>query len=83
MRADYLARLVESGVDVVYVLSGQRAEGQTLGAGPSRLLSAYLALPADVQQAMLTLAEAVRDQAEAGSRTVHAKRIDYRAEERP
>ena len=81
LRADYLARLVDAGVDVVYVLTGQRAEGQPLGASASRLLSAYLALPADVQQAMLTLAEAVRDQP--ASRTLHSKVIDYRAEERP
>jgi len=59
LRAAYLARLAEAGVDVVYVLTGRRAEGAWLGAGASDLLTAHCALPADMQQALETLARAL------------------------
>ena len=45
LRADYLARLADAEVDIVYVLTGRRSEGEWLGSGPSELLSAYLSLP--------------------------------------
>lgn len=82
LRADYLARLADARVDVVYVLTGQRSEGAWMSEGASDLLSAYLGLPADVQQALLGLADRMRDHlAGNGSRTVHAGRSDYRADE--
>ena len=83
LRADYLARLADAGVDVVYVLTGQRSEGEWLGAGASELLTAYLSLPGDLQQAVLDLAARLREHlAQFGShRTVHAARQDYRADE--
>ena len=82
LRADYLARLPDAGVDVLYVLTGQRAEGSTLGAETSRLLSAFLSLPEEVQQALTALAEAVgkHGQRETG-RTLHASRQGYRSED--
>jgi transcriptional regulator with XRE-family HTH domain len=82
LRADYLARLAEAGVDVLYVLTGERSEGRSLGGDASRVLSAYLALPQPVQDAFLALIETVRDQpAIGGNRTLHSKRLDYRAED--
>jgi transcriptional regulator with XRE-family HTH domain len=59
LRADYLARLAEAGVDVVYVLMGQRGEGETLGEASSDLLTAYLMLPAAMRQALDELARAL------------------------
>lgn len=61
LRADYLARLVEAGVDVVYVLTGERNEGGWLGQAESDLLTAHLALPPDMQQALEELARALRE----------------------
>jgi transcriptional regulator with XRE-family HTH domain len=80
LRADYLARLAGAGVDVVYILTGQRTEGSWLGEGASELLSAYLSLPRDVQQTVLELAESLRGHLAPASATLHASRSGYRAE---
>jgi transcriptional regulator with XRE-family HTH domain len=60
LRADYLARLAEAGVDVVYVLTARRSADGWLDQGASDLLTAHLALPADMQQALEELARALR-----------------------
>jgi transcriptional regulator with XRE-family HTH domain len=79
LRADYLARLAEAGVDIVYVLTGRRSEGEWLGEGPSGLLSSYMALPPEMQHALEGLAQSLRDQfTRQGGPTLHAKRSDYR-----
>ncbi len=80
LRADYLARLADAKVDVVYVLTGQRSEGTWLTPGASELLSAYLCLPLDMQQALVDLAVKLRDQfATAPGRTLQSPKLDYRA----
>jgi transcriptional regulator with XRE-family HTH domain len=61
LRAPYLARLAEAGVDVIYILTGRRSAGGGLGQGPSDLLTAHLALPAEMQQALEALARALRE----------------------
>jgi transcriptional regulator with XRE-family HTH domain len=60
LRGEYLARLAGAGVDIVYVLTARRSERGSLGQGASDLLTAYLALPADMQQALERLALALR-----------------------
>ncbi len=81
LRAEYLARLPEMGVDVVYVLTGRRLEGEWLSEGPSELVSAYLTLPPEMKEAVLSLARAMRDQfADETRRTLHAKKLDYRSD---
>ena len=80
LRADYLARLADAKVDVVYVLTGQRSEGGWLSQSASDLLSAYLCLPPDVQRALVGFADSLAAQfSQAGGRTVHARQSDYRA----
>jgi transcriptional regulator with XRE-family HTH domain len=80
LRADYLARLAEANVDIVYVLTGQRSETDWLDKGLSELLTAYLALPPEMQQALEAFVRALRDQFERPSAaTVHARGFDYRA----
>jgi transcriptional regulator with XRE-family HTH domain len=80
LRADYLARLAEAGIDIVYVLTNRRSVGEWLGEGPSNLLSSYLSLPLEMQQALEGLARSLRDQfAGPAAGTLHAKRTDYRA----
>ena len=53
LRADYLARLAAAHVDVGYVLTAKRSEGAWLGEEASQLLSAFIALPPDLQEALL------------------------------
>ena len=84
LRADYLARLAGAEVDIVYVLTGRRSEGEWLGQASSDLLSAYLSLPEDLQNALAKLTFSLRDQfIRPGGTTLHARRDDYRAERRP
>jgi transcriptional regulator with XRE-family HTH domain len=52
LRADYLARLVDADVDVIYVLTGHRMEGMRLSEQATRLLSAYLCLPEPTQRSL-------------------------------
>jgi transcriptional regulator with XRE-family HTH domain len=61
LRAEYLAKLVEAEVDVVYILSGRRNGAGALGDGASALLSAYLALPASLQRSLEDFVGALRD----------------------
>ena len=83
LRADYLARLASADVDIVYVLTGQRSEGEWLEEGPSELLSCYLSLPPEMQDALEGLARSLRDQFNRpqGAPTLHARKSDYRTGE--
>ena len=77
LRADYLARLADADVDILYVLTGRRSDGDWLGQGPSDLLSAYLSLPPALQEALESLAHALRAQFTRPV-SLHARRSDYR-----
>ena len=81
LRADYLARLASADVDIGYVLTGKRSEGEWLEGGASELLSCYLALPPEMQEALEGLARSLRDQfSRAGAApTLHSRRSGYRA----
>lgn len=84
LRADYLARLADAKVDIVYILTGRRSEGDWLGAGPSELLTSYLALPPEMQEALEAFARSLKDQfTRPSGATLHTRRHDYRAEARP
>ena len=76
LRADYLARIAEAEVDIVYILTGRRSEGDWLGQGPRELLSAYLSLPPAGQQALEALAGALR--AEVARPTARVRRGEGR-----
>jgi transcriptional regulator with XRE-family HTH domain len=81
LRADYLARLADAEIDIVYVLTGSRMEGGSLGPRASDLLSCYLRLPEDLQQALSEFAARLSDHVgQSGTRTLHSRRNDYRAE---
>ncbi len=81
LRADYLSRLAAAKVDVVYVLTAKRSEGAWLGEEASQLLSAYLALPDDMQEALLRLVGDLNRHFAAGGRILHSGREEYRSEE--
>jgi len=80
LRADYLARLADAKVDVIYVLTGQRAEGEWLDGGATALLDAYFALPGEMQRALVEFAASLRSQFDpVAATTVHGRRPDYRS----
>ena len=82
LRGDYLARLAEARVDVVYILTGRRCEGEWLSAGPTEMLSAYLSLPPDMQQVLADLAISLKEKFAREARpTVHARKPDYRPDQ--
>jgi transcriptional regulator with XRE-family HTH domain len=83
LRADYIARLAQAEIDIVYVLTGRRSEGEWLEAGPSELLSCYLSLPPEMREALEGLARSLRDQFSRpqSAPTLHNRRSDYRAGE--
>jgi transcriptional regulator with XRE-family HTH domain len=55
LRAAYLSRAAAAGVDVLYLLTGRRTEGEWLDEGAGEFLSAYLSLPAGLQEALARL----------------------------
>lgn len=80
LRADYLARLADADVDIAYVLTGRRSEGAWLGEGPSDVLTCYLALPPEMQQALEAFMRSLREQfARPAGATLHSRTLDYRA----
>jgi hypothetical protein len=82
LRADYLARLAAAKVDVVYVLTGQRSQGDWLDDGATDLVSAFLSLPPDLKESLLGFARSLQGHfAPAPGRTLHNPRLDYRAGE--
>jgi transcriptional regulator with XRE-family HTH domain len=82
LRADYLARLAAAKVDVVYVLTAKRSEGAWLAPETSALLSGYLALPADLQEALLRfVGELKRHFGEGHGRTSQSPRPGHGGEE--
>jgi transcriptional regulator with XRE-family HTH domain len=55
LRAAYLSRVAAAGVDVAYVLTGRRREGDWLDEHAAEFLSAYLSLPAGLQETLARL----------------------------
>lgn len=82
LRADYLSRLAAARVDVGYVLTARRGEGSWLDEEASSLLSSYLSLPAELQEALLGLVgDLGRYVAQTQGRGPHSEREDRRAKE--
>jgi transcriptional regulator with XRE-family HTH domain len=61
LRADYLGRVAAAGVDVLYILTDRRCEGEGLGEDASELLSCYFALPEEMRRALEGLARSLHD----------------------
>jgi transcriptional regulator with XRE-family HTH domain len=55
LRGDYLSRIAAVGVDLLYVLTGQRTEAALFGEDASALLRAYLTLPKAVRAELARL----------------------------
>ena len=81
LRADYLARLADANVDVIYVLTGHRMEGTPLSEQATRLLSAYLCLPEPTQRSLAEFIVTLRQDVErTPPRALQARNIEYRVE---
>jgi transcriptional regulator with XRE-family HTH domain len=59
--AEYLARLAQVGVDVLYLLTGRRSESKLLSREASELLDAFTDLEPALQEATLTMMRNLRD----------------------
>lgn len=68
LRAGYLARLEPIGVDLLFVVTGQRSRG-ALGVDATALLAAYLGLPEELREAVERLLKDLRQYEEQGPRT--------------
>jgi transcriptional regulator with XRE-family HTH domain len=80
LRADYLSRLAAAKVDVGYVLTGKRSEGSWLTDEATALLSSYLALPPQLQEALLSFVTDLNSYVAQGHGR-HSARQDQRAQE--
>lgn len=59
IRAEYLARVAREGIDVHYVLTGDRIATEGLGSRATKLLAVFLALPGDMQDLLITFGESM------------------------
>ncbi|MFN3944616.1 MAG: helix-turn-helix domain-containing protein [Allosphingosinicella sp.] len=79
--AEYLAALARAGVDVMYVLTGERGRSDSLGADESRLLTAYWKLTSEMRAVLLTMAETMIEKLlPPAASTLHGKPLDYHPE---
>ena len=68
LRAQYLSRLAAAGVDVLYVLTGQRTEGPWLDDEACRFVTAYFDLPAGLRPALARFLEELARHDSSGGR---------------
>lgn len=74
-KAGDLARLAAAGVDVCYLLTGERSDHARLSPEASTLVNSFEMLPPAMQRAALATIDAMAGAAP----TLHAPRADYRA----
>jgi transcriptional regulator with XRE-family HTH domain len=87
LRADYLAAVAGAGIDVHYVLTGERLITDSLDPAASKLLSDFMALPAGLRHIASAVVQTLRREAGAlveaeRPATVHARRLAYHGEDR-
>ncbi|WP_106639375.1 helix-turn-helix domain-containing protein [Allosphingosinicella vermicomposti] len=82
LRADYLARLAEARVDVLYVLTGARSDGRLLSPDAGEVITLYAALPLQAREAVLALLRGLGPSSGVESVTLHAPTTDYRPDDR-
>lgn len=76
-KADYLIGLGENGVDVRYVLTGNRSSDVPLPDEANQLLSAFHALPANMKRAAVAILETLREESKT-DRTLQQSASEYR-----
>ena len=68
LRAAYLARLEPAGVDVLYVVTGQRSEGFPLGGAAAAFITTYMNLPDEVREQLQRFLANLAEYVERGPR---------------
>jgi len=53
LRAPYLSRLADAGIDVLYVLTGKRSDGPWIDERAGALLGAFTRLPPELQASLV------------------------------
>lgn len=83
--AEYLARLASAGVDVRFVLTGERSAGDRLDDDAAELLSTFLSLPPHLRQVARSVLATMRDEAHGAPapRTLHSRQSSYAAQVSP
>ena len=76
--AEYLARLADKGVDVIYLLTGRRCESPLLSRRATELLDAFDELEPALQDTTLTMVAGLRDGA-SQPRVLRERQTVYRA----
>lgn len=76
-KTDYIHGIAMHGVDVLYVLTGQRSAESGVGDDASKLLSAFHALPANMKRAAVAILETLREESKT-DRTLHQSASEYR-----
>lgn len=65
LKAAYLEKAAQAGIDILYVLTSRRRTGDLLDTRAAELISAYLGLPAETQSTVLrftqSLSSSLRD----------------------
>lgn len=84
--AEYLARLAGHGVDILYLLTGDRNESAPLDREVSDLISDFEMLPPPLKRIAGAVVRTMREEAETtaageASPTVHTKQLAYHAGE--
>lgn len=82
LREDYLARISDAGIDVLYVLTGQRG-GALLPKSESHLLNLFRQVDVVAQEALLLLLERMGNNthADAAAMSLHSPGDRFKAEE--
>jgi transcriptional regulator with XRE-family HTH domain len=84
IRADYLASISSLGIDILYVITGQRTEAAMLTRQTTILVDAFELLTPDLQSAAATVVQAMADGAMARRHPpsgLNETQSEYRAEQ--
>lgn len=79
--AEYLTNLAGNGVDVMYILTGQRSELGVFSPSASEMITEFEALPSHLQLAALNVVRAMKQGVDGNDPppTVHGQKLEYRA----
>ena len=81
LRADFLAAVAEQGVDVHYVLTGERSIGESVSPDVAELVTAYAELDAEGRELARRLVDTLREQRRrrpfVAAPTLHSQELDY------
>lgn len=79
---EYLATLSAAGIDVGFLLSGNRSESAPLSPDANQALALFLGMPAPMQKTAIAVLRALQGECDESEtdRTLHQPKTNYRAE---